>query len=88
MKSGSARKVSSCSSKTMVRAAVRTFRCRSASQRRTLAKTKMAIGVRLEASPLVNLKVQVERQRETHWHEGAAHRAGGTALRMQLAYGF
>ena len=53
-----------------------------------LAKSKVALGVRLEASPLVNLKLQVERQRETHWHDGSAHRSAGTALRMQLAYGF
>ena len=53
-----------------------------------LAKLKTAVGVRLEASPLVNLKVQVERQRDTHWHDGSAHRTAGTAVRMQLAYGF
>lgn len=53
-----------------------------------MAKLRQAIGVRIEATPLVNLKVQVERQRESHWHDGMAHRTNATALRLQLAYGF
>ncbi|MEN9790469.1 MAG: hypothetical protein RLZZ63_127 [Gemmatimonadota bacterium] len=53
-----------------------------------LAKLRQAVGVRIEATPLVNVKLQLERQRQTHWHDGMAHATRGTAFRMQLAYGF
>jgi hypothetical protein len=58
-----------------------------------LRAAKQAVGVRFEFTPMVALKVQLERSRLTQMHTGhtmGSHGHGGPfthALRLQMAYG-
>lgn len=51
-------------------------------------KRKVGLGVRYDASALINLKAQWEVQQEGILHDGHWHQQRSKALRLQVAYGF